>query len=127
MIVDNLMNLEMLFWAGSHGGDSAWFRVAEHHALTSARSHVRNDGSTAHVALFDPATGALERTVAQYPRRVGGRADPVVAGELVAKPDVLARHVAGDAADAGVVGMAVVGLAAGEHARSARHRDVDAE
>ncbi|HEY2165052.1 MAG TPA: alginate lyase family protein [Gemmatimonadaceae bacterium] len=63
VIVDNLMNLDMLFWAAAHGGDSAWARIAERHALTSARAHVRADGSTAHVALFDPATGALERTV----------------------------------------------------------------
>jgi hypothetical protein len=63
VIVDNLMNLEMLFWAGAHGGDTAWTQMAERHALTSARAHVRKDGSTAHVALFDPATGALERTV----------------------------------------------------------------
>ncbi|HTE44258.1 MAG TPA: alginate lyase family protein, partial [Gemmatimonadaceae bacterium] len=63
VIVDNLMNLEMLFWAGSHGGDTAWSRIAERHALTSAKAHVREDGSTAHIALFDPATGALERTV----------------------------------------------------------------
>ena len=63
VIVDNMMNLEMLFWAGSHGGDSAWVRAAERHALTSARAHVRADGSTAHIALFDPVTGALERTV----------------------------------------------------------------
>jgi hypothetical protein len=63
VIVDNLMNLDMLFWAASHGGDTAWSRIAERHAITSARAHVRRDGSTAHVALFDPATGALERTV----------------------------------------------------------------
>jgi unsaturated chondroitin disaccharide hydrolase len=63
VIVDNLMNLDILFWAASHGGDSTWFRIAERHALTSARAHVRADGSTAHVALFDPATGALEQTV----------------------------------------------------------------
>ncbi|MEO7456534.1 MAG: alginate lyase family protein [Gemmatimonadaceae bacterium] len=63
VIVDNLMNLEMLFWAGTHGGDTAWARMARQHALTSARAHVRADGSTAHVALFDPATGALEKTV----------------------------------------------------------------
>jgi hypothetical protein len=63
VIVDNLMNLEMLFWAGSHGGDTSWIRMATSHALVSARAHVRADGSTAHVALFDPATGALERTV----------------------------------------------------------------
>jgi hypothetical protein len=62
VIIDNLMNLEMLFRA-SPWDDSAWKRIAERHALTSARSHVRADGSTAHVALFDPSTGALQRTV----------------------------------------------------------------
>ena len=62
VIIDNLMNLPMLFWAGTHGGDTAWVRMATSHALTSARAHVRADGSTAHVALFDPVTGALERT-----------------------------------------------------------------
>ncbi|MEP6621351.1 MAG: glucuronyl hydrolase [bacterium] len=63
VIIDNVMNLEMLFWAGSHGGDTAWSRMAEQHSITSSKAHVRSDGSTAHVALFDPATGALERTV----------------------------------------------------------------
>ncbi|MFL5562952.1 MAG: alginate lyase family protein, partial [Gemmatimonadaceae bacterium] len=62
VIVDNLMNLEMLFWAAEHGGDSSWARIATSHALVSARAHVRADGSTAHVALFDPASGAFRRT-----------------------------------------------------------------
>jgi len=62
VIVDNLMNLDFLFWAAAHGGDSAYYGMAERHALTSARAHLRADGSTAHVALFDPITGVLERT-----------------------------------------------------------------
>ncbi|MFN2604384.1 MAG: hypothetical protein ABR582_16720, partial [Gemmatimonadaceae bacterium] len=62
VIVDNLMNLEMLFEA-SRWGDPEWKRIAEHHAMTSMRAHVRSDGSTAHIALFDPATGKLEKTV----------------------------------------------------------------
>jgi unsaturated chondroitin disaccharide hydrolase len=62
VIVDNLMNLEMLFWAARHGGDPAWLALATRHAVTSRRAHLRRDGSTAHVALFDPATGALEAT-----------------------------------------------------------------
>lgn len=62
VIVDNLMNLEMLFWAGAHGGDTAWRGMAERHAVKSAGAHVRVDGSTAHVALFDPRTGALRGT-----------------------------------------------------------------
>lgn len=59
VIVDNLMNLEMLFWAGAHGGDTAWRGMAERHAVKSLHAHLRVDGSTAHVALFDPRTGAL--------------------------------------------------------------------
>ena len=62
VIVDNLMNLELLFRA-SEWGDRRWKEIAERHAITSARVHVRGDGSTAHVALFDPATGKLQRTV----------------------------------------------------------------
>ena len=62
VIVDNLMNLELLFRA-SEWGDRRWKKFAERHAITSARVHVRSDGSTAHVALFDPVSGKLERTV----------------------------------------------------------------
>ncbi|HVX40292.1 MAG TPA: alginate lyase family protein [Gemmatimonadaceae bacterium] len=57
VIIDNMMNLEMLFWSASHGGDPSWAELAHRHALTSARAHVRPDGSVAHVALFDPSTG----------------------------------------------------------------------
>jgi hypothetical protein len=62
VIVDNLMNLELLFWSAANGGDPSWKNIAEQHALTSARAHVRADGSTAHVALFDPIAGGLENT-----------------------------------------------------------------
>ncbi|HVF38413.1 MAG TPA: alginate lyase family protein [Gemmatimonadaceae bacterium] len=62
VIVDNLMNLEMLFHA-SQWGDRKWSDIALSHALKSAAAHVRGDGSTPHVALFDPITGKLERTV----------------------------------------------------------------
>jgi len=62
VIVDNLMNLEMLFQASKLGGDRRFYDIAERHALTSALAHVRKDGSTAHVALFDPALGNLEKT-----------------------------------------------------------------
>ncbi|MGE3289150.1 MAG: glycoside hydrolase family 88 protein [Pseudonocardia sp.] len=62
VIIDNLMNLELLFWAaGQPGGDPGWAELATRHALTSMRVHLRPDGSTAHVALFDPVTGAFER------------------------------------------------------------------
>jgi unsaturated chondroitin disaccharide hydrolase len=62
VVIDNLMNLELLFWAaGQPGGDPVWAELATRHALTSMRVHLRPDGSTAHVALFDPITGVFER------------------------------------------------------------------
>ena len=57
VIVDNMMNLELLFWAADHGGRSVWREIAIAHALTTARDHVRRDGSTYHVVDYDPATG----------------------------------------------------------------------
>jgi unsaturated chondroitin disaccharide hydrolase len=60
VIIDNMMNLELLYWgAGQPGGDPAWAELATHHALTTATANLRPDGSTAHVALFDPSTGAF--------------------------------------------------------------------
>jgi hypothetical protein len=62
VIIDNLMNLEMLFRA-SEWGDTRWKTIAEQHALTSAAAHLRSDGSTFHVVLFNPRTGQAERGV----------------------------------------------------------------
>jgi unsaturated chondroitin disaccharide hydrolase len=61
VIVDNLMNLELLFWASKHGGDPAWYGMALSHALRTARSHVRGDGSTFHVVDYRPRTGRVKR------------------------------------------------------------------
>jgi hypothetical protein len=64
VIIDNMMNLEMLFWAGKQsGGDPRWVDIATRHAETTMRSHVRDDASTAHVALFEPTTGAFLQRV----------------------------------------------------------------
>ncbi|MCA9001968.1 MAG: glycoside hydrolase family 88 protein, partial [Planctomycetes bacterium] len=57
VIIDNLMNLELLFWAAQNGGDPNWQTMAHSHALRSLQEHVRPDGSTYHVVDFDPATG----------------------------------------------------------------------
>jgi unsaturated chondroitin disaccharide hydrolase len=61
VIVDNLMNLELLFWASKHGGDPAWYGTALSHALRTARDHVRRDGSTFHVVDYDPRNGQVWR------------------------------------------------------------------
>jgi unsaturated chondroitin disaccharide hydrolase len=61
VIVDNLMNLELLFWASKHGGDPAWYAIARSHALRTIRDHVRPDGSTFQVVDYSPESGAVER------------------------------------------------------------------
>ena len=61
VIVDNLMNLELLFWASKHGGDPALYGMALSHALRTMRDHVRGDGSTYHVVDYDPSTGLAKR------------------------------------------------------------------
>ena len=60
VIIDNMMNLELLFWAARNGGDPTWRDMAVSHALNSARDHVRPDGSTYHVVEYSSKTGALK-------------------------------------------------------------------
>lgn len=68
VIVDGMMNIEMLFWASHHGGGPGPASKALAHALTTARTHVRPDGSTFHEVIFDARTGAVrhKQTVQGY-------------------------------------------------------------
>jgi len=59
VIIDNMMNLELLFWAAKNGGGEEFRRIAMAHALTTLKNHVRPDGSTFHVVDYDPETGAV--------------------------------------------------------------------
>ncbi len=59
VIIDNMMNLELLFWGARNGGDRAWHRMARSHALRTLQEHVRVDGSTYHVVDYDPVTGGV--------------------------------------------------------------------
>lgn len=59
VIIDNLMNLEMLFQATRLTGDSIYHKVAVNHANTTLANHFRDDNSSYHVVDYDPATGAV--------------------------------------------------------------------
>jgi unsaturated chondroitin disaccharide hydrolase len=61
VIIDNLMNLELLFWASHHGGPRTWYRMAVNHALRTMHDHVRADGSTYQGVDYDPATGKIRQ------------------------------------------------------------------
>jgi unsaturated chondroitin disaccharide hydrolase len=60
VIIDNMMNLEILFWASKHGGTSEWYDMAASHALKTMTNHVRADGSTYHVVNYNPRTGDVK-------------------------------------------------------------------
>lgn len=61
VIVDNMMNLELLFWASKHGGDEELFDIAVAHADRTLEDHFRPDGSSYHVLEYDPVTGEVLR------------------------------------------------------------------
>ncbi|MEO9514069.1 MAG: glycoside hydrolase family 88 protein [Flavobacteriaceae bacterium] len=57
VIIDNLMNLELLFWAWKETGDPVFYNVAVSHANTTMTHHFRNDYSSFHVIGYDPVSG----------------------------------------------------------------------
>ncbi len=59
VIVDNMLNLELLFWATQETGDSTFHRIAVNHANTTLANHFRNDHSSYHVVDYDPETGEV--------------------------------------------------------------------
>lgn len=58
VIIDNMMNLELLFWATKVSGDSVYYKIAETHAMTTLKNHYRDDFSSFHVVGYDTISGA---------------------------------------------------------------------
>lgn len=56
-IMDNMINLELLFWAANNGGPQHLKEVATRHAETTMNHHFRPDGSCYHVAIYDTLDG----------------------------------------------------------------------
>lgn len=56
-IMDNMINLEMLFWAAKNGGDHSLYDIAVKHAETTMEHHFRPDYSCYHVAVYNPENG----------------------------------------------------------------------
>jgi unsaturated chondroitin disaccharide hydrolase len=59
VIIDNMMNLEMLFFAYRETGDTSFRHVAITHALNTMKNQVRKDYSSYHVVCYDTITGAV--------------------------------------------------------------------
>ena len=66
VIIDNMMNLELLFWAHKNGGNTNLYAISVEHADITVKNHIRENGSTFHVVDYDPETGeARARNTAQ--------------------------------------------------------------
>ena len=62
-IMDNMMNLDMMFWAAKNGGNKLLYDLAVTHAMTTMKNHFRPDGSCYHVAVYDTINGDLIKGV----------------------------------------------------------------
>ena len=60
VIIDNLMNLEILFAATGLSGDSTYYDIAVDHANTTLENHFREDNSSYHVVDYNPETGEVQ-------------------------------------------------------------------
>lgn len=61
VIIDNMMNLELLFWATKETGDSSYYKIAVTHANTTLKNHFRPDYSSYHVINYNANTGAVQQ------------------------------------------------------------------
>lgn len=61
VIIDNMMNLKLLFWATQVSGDSSFYKLAVTHANTTIANHFRPDFSSYHVINYHPQTGAVQQ------------------------------------------------------------------
>jgi unsaturated chondroitin disaccharide hydrolase len=66
VIIDNMMNLELLFEATMFSGDKKYEEIAIQHALTTMKNHYRPDFSCYHVVDYDTLTGnVLDKATCQ--------------------------------------------------------------
>ncbi|MEI6948631.1 glycoside hydrolase family 88 protein [Paraflavisolibacter sp. H34] len=61
VIIDNMMNLEYLYWAAGAFNQPRYAGAATTHALTTKKNHFRKNFSSYHVVDYDPQTGKVLR------------------------------------------------------------------
>jgi hypothetical protein len=61
VIIDNMMNLELLFETTKATGDSSFWKIAVTHANTTMKNHFRPDYSSYHVLNYDVTNGNVKQ------------------------------------------------------------------
>lgn len=59
VIIDNMVNLEYLYWAGKEFNKPEFGKIASSHAITTMKNHYRKDYSSYHVVDYDSITGKI--------------------------------------------------------------------
>jgi unsaturated chondroitin disaccharide hydrolase len=65
VIIDNMMNLEFLFWASRESGNKDFYNICISHADSTLKNHFRPDGSSYHVVFYGPKGEVQERKTGQ--------------------------------------------------------------
>ena len=60
VIIDNMLNLELLFEASKLSGDTTFKNIAIQHANTTLKNHFRKDNSCYHVIDYDTLSGKVK-------------------------------------------------------------------
>lgn len=60
VIIDNMMNLEMLFWASEQTGNSKYRDIAIAHADKTLKNHFRDNMTSYHVVSYSVPSGKVE-------------------------------------------------------------------
>ena len=63
VIIDNMLNLELLFEASKISGNKTFENIAIQHANTTLKNHFRKDNSCYHVVDYDTITGVVKSKV----------------------------------------------------------------
>lgn len=61
VIIDNMLNLELLYWASQVTNDEKFRQIAIQHADKTMENHFRKDFSSYHVVSYHPWTGTVEK------------------------------------------------------------------
>ncbi|KAG8949497.1 hypothetical protein FRC03_000324 [Tulasnella sp. 419] len=59
VIIDNMINLELFFISADLNGNNTYRQMAMQHADHTMQNHIRNDGSTFHVVIYDRNNGTV--------------------------------------------------------------------
>jgi hypothetical protein len=59
VIIDNMMNMELLFWVAKETDDADMYNLALSHSETTLKNHYREDHSSWHVIDYDTISGEV--------------------------------------------------------------------